>query len=378
MALKALNLDLKYLPPEDALDQDEALALLDEAEKNAALCGAPYEAGIRKCTGAILACRAIAWDAADRLANLMTYQSAAVGDAAQQAYLKGGGGKPGEDARAQFVRGRTKEISAAVTGEFEKDGLATGKAAADAMTALISTINIERSKSAFTELGAKRDLAELISLDRLGEQIKNQANLAQLYDTYSALVEAKQDTDAERIEMASEKWLRELDSESTLQRTKRLTGGNTREAQLDDKAMKERTYVSALLRMFGEQRAKRVSPKLTLAAQIFTELLVEAFRRIVGLSVWDLSSTQFNASLMGQGRLPDPLECLEKWWVRHLPESRPAPSTALALLRRGGDAGPKGWTPLGRRGADGIRRRSPMNPVDNRVSNDRPVLAGSR
>jgi hypothetical protein len=354
------------MPAADA--RDESLEQLDAVAKYSADCG-EFADGVRAAGAAILACRNKAWDAADELATRIGYMRVGLDDAAEAAAKLAQGGLEGaEQARQNVFRSRRRELVSGINKEFADDGVKLGMRAQTAMKELKSKIDIARAKWTFSEFDLKEDVAQLISIDRLGEQMRARG-IEATYDTYAALLQAGADAEAQKVERGCERWIRNLLSESPKDKVAKATHGLTKEVRSGDIIATERRLCEAMLREFETQRAKRVPPELTLAAMIYTDLLIPAFRRIVGKQIWDLPSMEFNAITAGTGKIPDPLEMLEGWWSRNIPEARDDSRTVsqLVMLRRGGDAGPPGWTMLER------GRRMPVNPVANQVSNDRSV-----
>ncbi len=224
------------------------------------------------------------------------------------------------------------------------------------------------TRRALLDRGTKRYL--LPQIDRLGIEIKARG-LQQLYDSYSSAITGADDETARKLERASERWLQEMLATDPKKRAFEKSQGGTREVRVDDSLTKDNRLARALLAEFASQRVKRVPPALTVAARIYTDLLVPAYQAIVGQSSWDLTSPEFNASL---GRLPDPLAVLGDWVTRNLPGGRPDSNniSPLVLAKRGGADGPPGWTLLGPRDtALGGRVRVLANPAMNRVTNER-------
>jgi hypothetical protein len=367
MPIEFLNLDPKYVP--GAGVRDDSIEALDLVAKYAADTG-QFAGAVRAASGAILRCRNMSFDAADKLASMLSYVSVSLEQAAAAAGRVAQGGAAGAaQARADVFRDRRREIVKDIDAEFADEGNKLGLAAQKAMQDLESDIGVATARLTFVELGADEAPEKLIALDRLGVESKNRGVEA-VYRTYSALVAAGDDAGCLKMERACERFLLESLAESTAKQVARITHNNTREMRAGDVMAKEHRMAEALLREFDKQRASRVPPDLSLTSMVFTDLLVPTYQRVVGKTLADLPNVQFNAIVAGSGQLPDRLELLERWWSRCLPEARTDSRTISPSVfkLRGGDAGPHGFTLW-----DG-KRRAPANPVGNQVDQPRRAV----
>jgi hypothetical protein len=376
--VESLKLPSDYLPGEGGRDIN--LELLDAASKYSADAG-PFSSLVRTCVDTLVSARTLAWVAADKHQHLSEHHMGAdFSDEADAVEREAGGGLVGAAKRAEYVRAGTAKITVRARKEFADKATAIGEKCRASMADLKSQIDRSRLKLSYTEMAmgpTGESLAELIQLDRLGLEIQTRG-VKVLYDLYASLSSSGDDDECKRLERASQKWIADLLATDPRKRLFEKSQGQTKQIRTDDELTKENAMCRALLSAFERAQGARTPPELLLAVQIFDDLLLPAFRGIVGMSSWDMPTTQWNSSLAGSGRLPDPLELLADWHVRNLPNGRPdeARLSPLVLDRRGGIGGPPAWSPLGNHVTSlGGRVRTPVSPLNQKPPQRVPIAA---
>ncbi|HEY6459581.1 MAG TPA: hypothetical protein VIY73_05495 [Polyangiaceae bacterium] len=341
----ALGISDTYRPAKDAPPPLD-LELLAKAKGYLPDCGA-YGVTLGRAVTALVGTRAVAYDAADARDEIASKMASAVKSGAESVARDAAtkGDPTGATLVAAFIRDREIDLTRAARDEQADRATNAADGAEAALKAAEEELAAGRRRAAYASLSGKATADDLARVQLLEREVRARG-LEYLHDAVDSAHAASAMDECRLFVLAADPWVREVLATDPKKRRFAETAGGTREARVDDTFAKENAVANALLRAFEQIRVELVDPALVLASDVFVHLLIPVFRMHCGFATfYDLPREKFDATSAQSGKLPDPYQRLQDWWVRNLPFGRADYGRAdtLTLARRGGAGGPPGW-----------------------------------